>query len=327
LNNKVSEVYISEINRLRAELDAVKQELRRVETQYTFDDLAGNSELFLSTVQTAKNAALTSASILIEGESGTGKSILARAIHNASRRWSQNFIEYDCSFDEEFIESGNVWNIFKSADRGTIYLSNIDRLPYNMQEKLLQTMINKEVRLPGASGAKKIDLRFIFSTKENLKKFVPDGRISRELYDRLSVFRFFLPPLRERKEDIEIISQYFINRFNTILNRNIEGIDSEAIKLLTEQNWPGNIRELESVISKTIVNMEQGEKQIKKSHIIIEAHSGLAIKLNDAVAETEKVHIVNALKLSGGDKSKAAAALDIPLRTLYYKCKRLGIEN
>ncbi|MCL1808332.1 MAG: sigma 54-interacting transcriptional regulator [Clostridiales bacterium] len=302
----------------------IRQRLRRMETRYTFEDLAGCSPSFLALVQTAKSAALTPASILIEGESGTGKSMLAQAIHNASRRRTQSFVSVDCAARGELLEN-ELADLVKEATRGTLYMANVDSISREMQRKLLTAMASREVRL-------------LSSTKTPLSKMA-DAGFSSELLTRLRVFHLPIPPLRERIDDVAEIAMYFINLYNAILDRRISGIDSAAVELLKAQAWPGNVRELENVLSKTIVNMDGGSEQIQIINILnfLEnssrnaaassqaAFGSITVRLADAVNATERAHIANALAQGGGDKNKAAAALDIPLRTLYYKCKKLGI--
>jgi transcriptional regulator with PAS, ATPase and Fis domain len=343
---------ISEEIRLRQELEAVKQGLRRVEMKYTFEDILGYSPEFASVVRTAKNAAITPASILLEGESGTGKEVLAQAIHNASRRRTQNFVKIDCSglssssapelfgFADGRASYSRAGGIIGEADRGTLYLANIERLPEDAQRKLLAVMTGREACSPGIYGEKRIDVRFLSSSKIDLGKVVSEGGFLQELYDRLSVFHLRIPPLRERPSDIGLIARYLINQYNDILNRHINDIEPSAIEMLKEQHWSGNVRGLESLLSKTIISMDECEDQIKKIHILsllektpvqsaatADSATGInvVVKLNDAVNETERVYIINALERNGGDKNKAAAELDIPLRTLYYKCKKLRI--
>jgi len=309
----VDNYLVSEINRLQQELDLVKQRLRFAEKKNTFEDIAGSDPDFLAVVQKAKSAAITPASILLEGEKGTGKSLLAQAIHNASRRWSQKLVMVNCAEMDGSFES-ELPRAFEAANRGTLYLANIDILPQGIQCVLLREM-------------KKTEVRLICSTEVDLVKMVADGSYAGELFDRISVFRLKIPPLRERKDDIRFIAGYFISYMNSLFDKRICCIEPEAVEMLKEQEWPGNVGELKSLFSKIIMNMDDNHTEIKRMHLYSGQTSEpeIGVRLDDAVNEAERKIIAAALVRNNGDKNSAAAELDIPLRTLYYKCKRLGI--
>ena len=317
---------ISEVNRLQQELDTVKQRLRFVEKRCTFEDIVGCDPELLSIIQTAKSAAPTPASILIEGERGTGKTLLAQSIHNTSRRWTQSFIKADCDGFNRSCEN-ELHGLIESANRGTLFLANVDRLSAQAQIRVLEIMASRQIVQPGSTEIKKIDVRFLSSSEVDLRKLVHNGSFSKELFERLAVFHLRIPSLRERKNDIELIVGYLINQYNALLGKRIGSVSPAAVKMLNNQEWPGNIRQLKTLISKTIVNMDDAQEQIDIIHFV-NTHSydtGVVISLDKAVAEAERAYITSALARNGGDKNKAAIDLDIPLRTLYYKCKKLGI--
>ncbi len=346
---------ISEINRLRRELDRLNQKLRTVQTKYSFKDIIGKDPRLLKVIATAKVAAVTPATILIRGESGTGKEIFANAIHNASPRRNEKFVKINCSsIPEELLESelfgykegaftgaqrGGKRGLFQEADRGTLFMDEVGDISPRMQVKLLRTLQEREVMPVGATEAISVDVRIICATNKPLEKMIEDGSFREDLYYRLNVFPLYIPPLRERAEDIADISIYLIDKYNDFYERSIKRIDREGLRLLREKPWPGNVRELENVLSRALIN--QGPKDEELTAGEIEAALGgeqhnkkerqnkeariLPQEINKAVEQTERNCIQSALEQTGGDKNKAAVLLDIPVRTLYYKCKKLGI--
>lgn len=346
---------ISEINRLRRELDRLNQKLRKAETKLTFKDIIGKNPYLQKVINTAKVAAATPATILIRGESGTGKEIFANAIHNASPRRNEKFVKVNCaSFPEELIESelfgykegaftgaqrGGKRGLFQEADRGTLFMDEIGDVSPRMQVKLLRTLQEKEIMPIGSIESIPVDVRIICATNKSLERMVENGEFREDLYYRLNVFPLTIPPLRERKEDIEEISMYLINKYNEIYGRNVKQIEAEAIALLKDNQWTGNVRELENVLARVLINQESeeeilmaedvrialGGEEIKKNEHKKKKEEEMPLDINMAVEITERSCIQRALHESGGDKNKAAVLLGIPLRTLYYKCKKLNI--
>lgn len=347
---------ISEINRLKKELDMVNKKLRKIQTKYTFKDIIGNNPKLLHTIKIAKGAASTPATIMIRGESGTGKEMFAHAIHNNSARKHEKFIKVNCSsISEELLESelfgyvGGAFTgakregkigLFQEANRGTLFLDEIGDVSLKMQVKLLRALQEKEIMPVGSTESIKVDVRIICATNKPLEEMIEKDLFRDDLYYRLNVFPIFIPPLRERPEDIEDISLFLISQYNDIYNRNIKKIDKSALQLLCSQLWRGNVRELENVLSRTMINMYKEDTIIKKKNIFNilgtkEAFSlykdinnntnNKSLKLKDAIEKTEKDFIINAINRNNGDKNKAAYDLDIPVRTLYYKCKKHNI--
>lgn len=348
---------ISEVNRLRRELERVNQKLRKVETKYTFKDIIGEDKKLLEAINIARVAANTPATIMLRGESGTGKEIFANAIHNTSPRRNEKFIKINCSsIPDELLESelfgykegaftgaqrGGKRGLFQEADKGSLFLDEIGDVSSRMQVKLLRVLQEREIMPVGSTEAVPIDVRIVCATNKPLEKMVKNGGFREDLYYRLNVFPIKIPPLRERKDDIEAISLYLLNKYNDYYGRSVKTIDKEAIKLLMREEWPGNVRELENVLSRALINLSEDHHIINESDIEA-AINGEEMKpcktvcdnmninelpqtLETAMAKFERMCILNAIKKSGGDKNKAAVFLDIPLRTLYYKCKKLGI--
>lgn len=347
---------ISEINRLKKELDVVNKKLRKIQTKYTFKDIIGTNPRLLHTIKIAKGAASTPATIMIRGESGTGKEMFAHAIHNHSTRKHEKFIKINCSsISEELLESelfgyvGGAFTgarregktgLFQVANRGTLFLDEIGDVSLKMQVKLLRVLQEKEIMPVGSTESVKVDVRIICATNKPLEEMIEKDLFRHDLYYRLNVFPIFIPPLRERLEDIEDISLFLISQYNDVYNRNIKMIDKSALQLLRSQAWRGNVRELENVLSRTMINMYKEDIIIKKKNLYnilgtkdiysLNKDAGTntsnkSLKLKDALEKTERNVIIDAIKRNNGDKNKAAYDLDIPIRTLYYKCKKHNI--
>lgn len=346
---------ISEINRLKRELDKLNQKLRKVEVKYTFKDIIGKDSEMQRVLKTAQVAAATPATIMLRGESGTGKEIIANAIHNASKRRNEKFIKINCSsIPEELLESelfgykegaftgarrGGRKGLFQEADGGTLFLDEIGDVSSKMQVKLLRVLQEKEIMPVGSTEAIDVDVRIICATNKPLEEMIERGEFREDLYYRLNVFPLFIPPLRERKEDIGLISQYLLNQYNEFYDRNVNMIEPEAVELLKTSDWPGNVRELENVLSRALINLNEKEEKLSVEDVEgalrgqdkprSKKNDALQMdfpeNLNDAIKETEKYCLLRAIKRHDGDKNKAANDLGIPLRTLYYKCKNLGI--
>ena len=353
---------ISEINRLKKELDRVNQKLRKAEVKYTFKDIIGKNPDLLKVIETAKVAAMTPATIMIRGESGTGKEIMANAIHNTSKRRNEKFVKINCSsIPEELLESelfgykegaftgarrGGKKGLFQEADGGTLFLDEIGDISPKMQVKMLRTLQEREIMPVGSTEAVPVDVRIISATNKNLEEMVSDGKFREDLYYRLNVFPLFIPPLRQRKNDMKEIVLYLLNKYDSFYDRSVTEITDEAVNLLKEEEWPGNVRELENVVSRALINLDMQAKTLNSDDILEALGSKKILKktsenqkeghpiemdslprtLNAAMKETEKILIENSLRRWQGDKNKAAAELDVPLRTFYYKCKTLGIK-
>lgn len=348
---------ISEINRLRRELERLKQKLRKVETKITFEDVIGKNVELQNLIKTAKIAALTPATILLRGESGTGKEIFANAIHNASPRRNEKFVKLNCSsIPEELLESelfgykegaftgaqrGGKKGLFQEADGGTLFLDEIGDISPRMQVKLLRALQEREIIPIGSTQSIKIDVRIISATNKPLEEMIENNEFREDLYYRLNLFPLEIPPLRERKEDIKEIVLYLINKHNEFYNRKIKDIETDAVELLMKNDWPGNVRELENVISRALINKNENEEILflediqlamgkKSERKLNKGTKGLCLEhlrsLSAALEEVERMCILNAIERCEGDKNKAAFELDIPLRTLYYKCKKLKIR-
>jgi transcriptional regulator with GAF, ATPase, and Fis domain len=324
-------------------------ELLKAENVYLKDQLDINSERkeFIGISQPFKyvlfkiqQVAPTDASVLIEGETGTGKDLVAKAIHKGSKRSNKPFIKVNCaSIPENLIESelfghekgaftGAVEKRigrFELANGGTIFLDEIGELPLNLQPKLLNILQQGEFERIGSSKTIKTDVRIIAATNKVLKNEIYKGRFRNDLYYRLNVFPISVAPLRERKSDIVPLAENFVKIYSEKFNKQVNTISKKSLNLLLEYSWPGNIRELENVIERAVITSESNELNLE-SLITSDSSSDNFSTLE----ELEKNHIIQALektswKISG--TGGAAAILNINPETLRSRMRKLGIKR
>ncbi|HKL13575.1 MAG TPA: sigma-54-dependent Fis family transcriptional regulator [Halanaerobiales bacterium] len=348
---------VSEIKKLTEELNQAKQIIRQINAKYSFQDIVGESENMQAVINQAEKASKTPITVLLRGESGTGKELFAHAIHNNSERSQQKFVRVNCSaLADNILESelfgytegaftgakkGGKKGLFEEADQGTIFLDEIGKISMNLQSKLLRVIQEKEILRVGGTRPIDIDVRIIVATNINLEKAIQDGNFREDLYYRLNVFPIFIPPLRERKEDIPFLIHHIITKFNQEYGRSVKGCSKEAISYLKEYDWPGNVRELENIIGRAMINLALNEDIIEIEHIpdIIEGpeekdtitKSNQQYSLNnntlkDIINKTEKQVIKKALKETSGNRKEAAEILGIAVRSLYYKINKYEIE-
>ncbi|RKD29999.1 sigma-54 interaction domain-containing protein [Thermohalobacter berrensis] len=350
---------VSEIIKLNKELKEAKKLIRKLEAKYTFDDIVGNNELIDLAIEKAKKAATTPATVILRGESGTGKELFAHAIHNESDRKFNQFVRVNCAaISESLLESelfgyeegaftgakkGGKKGLFEQANRGTIFLDEIGEISLSTQAKLLRVLQEKEIVRVGGTKPISIDVRIIAATNIDLEKAVKEGKFREDLYYRLNVFPIYIPALRYRKDDIYPLVLHFIKKFNQEYGRSITEISEGALRILKKHDWPGNVRELENVIGRAIINMKHNETVIEEEYIpkiyhysekSIDLKDDLEINfesknmsLKDVIKNTERQFIKNTLKRFGFNKTKAAKALGISIRSLYYKIDKYGIEE
>lgn len=284
--------------------------------------------------------------MLILGESGTGKELFAHATHNNSKRKEYPFIKVNCgSIPFELLESelfgyeegaftgakkGGKIGKFKAADKGTIFLDEIGDLPMNMQVKLLRVLQDKEIERIGSNYTEKIDVRIISATNKDLEKMTQEGKFRLDLYYRLNVISIHIPPLRERKEDIPILSRYLVEKISKDENIEVGGIENTSIEYLNKYDWPGNVRELENIIERAINFLEE-EKVIKPKHLpakitgIVKEKDRNIKSLKSTVEEVERECIIDSIMMADGNKTKAAEMLGISRTSLYEKILKYNI--
>ncbi|MDK2899827.1 MAG: hypothetical protein PWQ45_329 [Thermosipho sp. (in: thermotogales)] len=336
---------VSEILNLIKELEAVKRYIRHIKAKYTFDDIIGQSEKMLIAKEQAKKVAKTPATVLLRGESGTGKELFAHAIHNASNRSDKPFVTVNCAaIPENMLEvelfgyvedafmgtKGEKVGLIEEADGGTLFLDEIGKMPLSLQAKIVRFIENGEFIPVGSNRIKKVNVRIIASTNMDLEQMLKRREFLSELYYRLNVFPIFIPPLRERKEDIDELANHFVKKISNQYRRNITKITDNAISYLKSYDWPGNVRELENVIGRAIINMSITENVLDKRHfptLFLENTNQTKYEgsLKSLVEDYERKVIEAALRENKGDRNLTAKKLGISLRTLYYKMERYGL--
>jgi DNA-binding NtrC family response regulator len=327
---------ITKLHSLEKEVQRLNEELKG---KYSFDNIIGCSRPMQQVFERIVAASKIDSTVLITGESGTGKELVARAIHYHGTRAKHPFIPVNCgALPRELIESelfghkkgsftgatSDAEGLFKASTGGTIFLDEIAEMSKDTQVKLLRALQEKKIRPVGGTEEFSIDIRLIAATNQNPEVALKDGSLRDDLYYRLSVITIHLPPLRERQEDIPILVQHFINKFNQSFERSIAGIDSDAMEAFTYYGWPGNVRELENVIegifaltqSKTIrlADLPSHIKKERKS-FIRPVGEGAVMTMQEA----ERRAIESALKSAEGNKSRAAQILGISRTQLYKK--------
>jgi two-component system response regulator AtoC len=308
---------------------------QRLEGYYRFENIIAKSSKMQRVIELIKIVAKSNATVLITGESGTGKELVARAIHAQSHRHSKSFVAVSCAaLPESLLESelfghekGSFTGAyaqkkgkFEFADGGTLFLDEVGEMSANVQVHLLRVLEEKEFTRVGGNELIKVDVRVISATNKDLRRAVEKGQFREDLYYRLNVVTIELPPLRERKEDIPLLAEYFLNRFSSENQKEITGFSPEAMESLLGYDWPGNVRELENAIERAVI--------LAKDSIIAVAdlpQENLlplgSVSIGKNLKEVEKSHILNVLRETGENYSEAARILGVSRMTLYKKAK------
>lgn len=334
----LSKELMKEKNKVEFFESAYKKEIA---SNYNFSSIIGRSAKIIENITIAKKVAPTSASVLVTGESGTGKEVFAKAIHKASGR-TGNFVAINCSaipenlFESELfgyvggtftgsLKEGKIGK-FEFANNGTLFLDEIGDMPLSMQAKLLRVLQDGMVYKIGSQKGVKVNCRIIAATNRNLPSMIKENTFREDLFYRFAVVQIELPPLRERQEDIKEFVDLFISQVCEKEGININDIDKEVYKVLTEYKWEGNIRELKNVVERMVVLSTDGEVTLKSVPIYIrdyvsniEKDTFYKYDLNQVVKSTEKKIIREVMALTKGNKKKAAEILNIKRSTLYYK--------
>jgi len=335
---------------LRRENLQLKEQIKNIEGNYNFGNMIAKSKEMQSIFKLSAKVALYDTTILISGESGTGKELIARGIHFSGKRSEKPLIPVNCgSIPENLIESElfgyikgaftgadkNKKGLFEAADKGTIFLDEVGELPLTMQVKLLRVLQENEIRPVGDSKSREIDVRVIGATSLDLEEEVKKGNFREDLFYRLNVLSIKLPPLRDRTEDIPLLCNLFIDRFNNKLEKNIQGISSKALSLLIEHYWPGNVRELENAMERAVLLADESmllpdnfppELGVKSYDVddndIFNLHS-----LRVAKEILEKKLITKVLIKTAGNRTKASKLLEISHPSLLSKIKAYNIKE
>ncbi len=336
-----------ELKRLRHELDYLRHEQQET---YDFERIVGSSEALQKVLSIVKKVAKSNSTVLIRGETGTGKELIAGAIHHNSLRAARNFVKVNCAaLQENLLESelfGHEKGAFTGADRqrigrfeqadgGSLFLDEIGDMSPSTQAKILRVLQEHEFERLGGTRTIKVDVRLIAATNRDLPTMVSAGHFREDLYYRLNVVTVEMPPLRDRKEDILPLANWFIRRFGSELKKKLDGADTEAQKMLMRYNWPGNIRELENAIERAAL-LADGSV-ITSEDLRLGDFSALANARESASAvkipptgipleEIERQALVEALKMSNWVQKDAAELLAISPRVMNYKIKTLNIQ-
>jgi two-component system response regulator PilR (NtrC family) len=339
---------------LKLENAQLKKELG---TKYAFDNIIGGAPPMMRIYEMVKRVANTKSSVLITGESGTGKELIARAIHYNGPLKDKPFVTVNCgAIPENLMESemfghkkgsftgaiADKKGLFEVANGGTIFLDELGELPLTMQVKLLRVLQEGTFKRVGGTEDVQVDVRVISATNKNLDLEVKVGRFREDLFYRMNVIQIHCPPLRERREDIPMLANHFLDKFAKVLGINVKKISNEAMDVIKRYHYPGNVRELENIIERTValepgpmilpdslprhlLEVQQPAGQLDANKIEIDDQKG--IELEKLVAEFERTLLIKALQQTGGVKKKAAKLLNISFRSMRYRVDKYALSN
>ena len=332
-----------EFRDLHLENRILRKELQR---EYDYTNIIGKSPAITQIFEMIKAVADTDSTVLISGNSGTGKELVAKALHYNSKRSSKPFIALNCgAISENLIESelfGHKKGAFtgaisdkegfiKAAEGGTLFLDEISEMPPQLQVKLLRAIQEKEYTPVGTTLSLPVNVRFIASTNRNLQEYVGQGKFREDLFYRLNVVDIHLPSLKEREGDIPLLADHFLDKYRKQMNKNIKGISNDAMRALMNHEWKGEIRELENVIERSVIFCNEdfiNIKHLPAQFQSITEHSEFSPSgsLDESVRRFEKEIITRALEANEFNKEKTADTLQVGLSTLYRKMKELDIQ-
>ena len=332
-----------EVQELLLENRFMKKELQR---EYDYHNIIGKSPAIKKIYEMITAVADADSTVLITGKSGSGKELVARALHFNSRRSSKPFIAVNCgAISENLIESelfGHKKGAFtgaisdkegfmKASEGGTLFLDEIGDMPLQLQVKLLRAIQEREFTPVGTTSPIKINIRFLASTNQDLKELVSQGKFREDLYFRLNVVDIHLPSLKEREEDIPLLADHFVNKYRKHMNKPVKGISNEALRALVSHEWKGEVRELENVIERSMIFCKEDFITVKDLPEVFretgsQSDFSISGSLDESVKRFEREIITRALDANEFNKEKAAEALQVGLSTLYRKMKELNIQ-
>ncbi len=333
-----------EKKRLREEISLLRE---KVKTSYALENIIGKSPKMQELFTVIPRIAQSNSNVLITGESGSGKELVATALHNLSHRREKNFVTINCAaFPEGLLESelfghmkgsftGAIYNkqgLFEMADGGSVLLDEIGEMPVNLQAKLLRVIEGGTFRRVGGTNDIKVDIRVISATNKDIKEEIASGRFREDLYYRLNVVPIIIPPLRERKEDIPLLIDHFLRKTSS----NSKRVTPEAMRLLMDYSWKGNVRELENVVER--IGLFADREEITPSDLpseitgypgdikYISELTEEGVDIDKIIEDVEKKYLLQALKIAGGIKTEAARLLNLSFRSFRHRLHKYGIK-
>lgn len=321
-------------------LEKVKENRKNIQEEkkqnISFENVIGSSQPIFMAKKLAEKVAQTDATVLLTGETGTGKEVFANAIHTASNRNKGNFVALNCSaFSKEILESelfghkkgaftgavADKKGLVEEAHNGTLFLDEIGEMPLELQAKLLRVLESGEFIKMGDTKIQKSNFRLIAATNRDLKEEIQKGNFREDLYFRLNIFGIHLPPLRERKEDIPVLAQFFVDRFSKSMQLQKVNVAENYFEKLKNASWKGNIRELKNSVERSMILMENN--QLNSDSLNLESSDNTNVL---SMSTVEKQHIIKVLNYTKGNKAEAARFLDIGIATLYRKIEEFGLK-
>jgi DNA-binding NtrC family response regulator len=332
-----------EFRALRDENRTLREELGR---RYSFENIVGHSSAMQEVFATVMRVAPTRATVLLAGESGVGKDLIARAIHYHSPRRDRPFVKINCTAIPENLMESELFGFekgaftgasttkpgkFEQADTGTAFLDEIGDVPGSIQVKLLRVLQERELERLGSNKTRQIDVRILAATNRDLRAALEEGTFREDLYYRLNVVPLNIPPLRERKEDIPFLAEHFVHKLSAETGSKADAISDGAINKLKEFHWPGNVRELENVIERSLVlcsgkRLEDADIRLENLPPAREQIAGGHLPEGVSLDQHERDIIREALRQAGGNKSQAARLLGITRNALRYRLSQMGLE-
>jgi len=329
-------------NQLKEEKLYLEEEIR---TEYNFEEIIGNSPVLMRVLQDVETVAATDSTVLVYGETGTGKELIAHAIHNLSPRRERTLVKVNCAaiptglLESEFFghERGAFTGAidrrvgrFELADKGTIFLDEVEDIPLELQSKLLRVLQEQEFERLGSSRTQRVDVRIIAATNTDLEELVAEKKFRSDLYYRLNVFPITVPPLRDRPEDIPLLVHFFANRFAQQMKKRIESVPKETMAALTSYTWPGNIRELQNLVERGVILSRGSTLEIPLTELRRQSRSTSQANSSTTLEAVERDHILRVLSETRwviGGPGGAAARLGMNRTTLNHRMRKLGISR
>ncbi len=337
-----------ERERLKTENTDLKKKMERIQNKYSFGSIVARSEAMAEVFDLVEKVADHKTTVLITGESGTGKELIAKSIHSNGQRRNAALVSINCGGIPENLLESELFGYkkgaftdatrdkpgrFDEAHKGTLFLDEIGELPFSLQVKLLRVLQEEEITPLGGSGAKNVDVRVIAATSKDLAEEVKRGNFREDLYYRINVWRIHLPPLRDRRGDLSLLTGYFLDQLNQKLGKSVEGLSSEAMAMIMDYHWPGNVRELENCIERAVLlaasqwitpeDLPSSLKKHRNSPEEVDGSEMLSIKR--ATRRLQRDFMAKALKRTGGNKTQAAKLLEISRPMLIAKIKEYGL--